>query len=124
LPSVIASPRICGRARRNWLDADRDHPQRGERGVDPTSPGCRRATRISAERLYAVYVGKLAPNKGTSHLIDVIARAELDWPLIVVGDGPDRRASKRRQGLRANRGVHGLAGSRRSHPPAGRRESC
>jgi len=45
-----------------------------------------------AERLYAVYVGKLAPNKGTSHLIDVIARAELDWPLIVVGDGPDRRA--------------------------------
>ena len=45
-----------------------------------------------AERLYAVYVGKLAPNKGTSHLIEVIARAELDWPLIVVGDGPDRRA--------------------------------
>jgi len=45
-----------------------------------------------AERLYAVYVGKLAPNKGTSHLVEVIARADLDWPLIVVGDGPDRRA--------------------------------
>ena len=44
-----------------------------------------------AERLYAVYVGKLAPNKGTSHLVEVIARADLDWPLIVVGDGPDRR---------------------------------
>src|SRR3954469_12179580 len=45
-----------------------------------------------AEQLYAVYVGKLAPNKGTSHLIEVITRADLDWPLIVVGDGPDRRA--------------------------------
>jgi glycogen(starch) synthase len=45
-----------------------------------------------AERLYAVYVGKLAPNKGTSQLIEVITRAGLDWPLIIVGDGPDRRA--------------------------------
>lgn len=44
------------------------------------------------EQLYAVYVGKLAPNKGTQYLIDVVSRADLDWPLIVVGDGPDRRA--------------------------------
>lgn len=39
---------------------------------------------------YAVYVGKIAPNKGTQFLVDVVRRAELDWPLIVVGDGPDR----------------------------------
>jgi glycosyltransferase involved in cell wall biosynthesis len=39
---------------------------------------------------YAVYVGKIAPNKGTRFLVDVVRRAELDWPLIVVGDGPDR----------------------------------
>ena len=45
-----------------------------------------------AEQLYAVYVGKLAPNKGTQYLVDVVSRADLDWPLIVVGDGPDRRA--------------------------------
>jgi glycosyltransferase involved in cell wall biosynthesis len=45
-----------------------------------------------AEQLYALYVGKLAPNKGTSHLVDVVVRADLDWPLIVVGDGPDRSA--------------------------------
>ena len=45
-----------------------------------------------AEQLYAVYVGKLAPNKGTQYLIDVVSRADLDWPLIVVGDGPDRKA--------------------------------
>ncbi len=39
---------------------------------------------------YALYLGKLAPNKGTSHLVDVVERAELDWPLVVVGDGPER----------------------------------
>jgi glycogen synthase len=39
---------------------------------------------------YALYLGKLAPNKGTSHLIDVVRNAELDWPLVIAGDGPDR----------------------------------
>jgi len=38
---------------------------------------------------YALYLGKLAPNKGTSHLVEVVERANLDWPLAVVGDGPD-----------------------------------
>jgi glycogen synthase len=42
------------------------------------------------EQLYAIYVGKLAPNKGTSCLVDVVRDAALDWPMIVVGDGPDR----------------------------------
>lgn len=41
---------------------------------------------------YALYVGKLAPNKGTSHLVEVLARSELDWPLVIAGDGPDRTA--------------------------------
>ena len=41
---------------------------------------------------YALSLGKLAPNKGTAHLVDVIARARLDWPLAIVGDGPDRPA--------------------------------
>jgi glycosyltransferase involved in cell wall biosynthesis len=39
---------------------------------------------------YALYVGKIAPNKGTQFLLDVIRRADTDWPLVVVGDGPDR----------------------------------
>jgi glycosyltransferase involved in cell wall biosynthesis len=39
---------------------------------------------------YALYLGKLAPNKGTSHLVDVVERAGLDWPLVIVGDGPER----------------------------------
>ena len=41
---------------------------------------------------YALYVGKLAVNKGTDHLVDVIQQADLDWPLVIVGDGPDSRA--------------------------------
>jgi len=44
---------------------------------------------------YALYLGKLAPNKGTSVLIDVVTRAALSWKLIVAGDGPDRAALER-----------------------------
>jgi glycosyltransferase involved in cell wall biosynthesis len=39
---------------------------------------------------YALYLGKLAPNKGTSHLIRVVKNAGLSWPLVVAGDGPER----------------------------------
>ena len=41
---------------------------------------------------YALYLGKLAPNKGTAHLVDIAERAELDWPLVIAGDGPERDA--------------------------------
>ncbi|HEY0874627.1 MAG TPA: glycosyltransferase family 4 protein [Vicinamibacterales bacterium] len=50
---------------------------------------------------YALYVGKLAVNKGTDLLIDAIVRADLDWPLVIVGDGPDHTklaAAARRSG--------------------------
>jgi glycosyltransferase involved in cell wall biosynthesis len=39
---------------------------------------------------YALYLGKLAPNKGTSHLISVARTAALPWPLVIAGDGPER----------------------------------
>ena len=39
---------------------------------------------------YALYLGKLAPNKGTDHLIAIAEQAALPWPLVIVGDGPDR----------------------------------
>jgi len=39
---------------------------------------------------YALYVGKLAVNKGTDLLVEVIQQADLDWPLVIIGDGPDR----------------------------------
>lgn len=41
---------------------------------------------------YALYLGKLARNKGTSHLLPVAKDADLPWPLVVAGDGPDRAA--------------------------------
>lgn len=41
---------------------------------------------------YALYVGKLAPNKGTTHLVPVVEEAQLDWPLVIAGDGPERGA--------------------------------
>jgi len=44
---------------------------------------------------YALYLGKIAPNKGTAYLVDVVKQAALDWPLIVAGDGPDRAALER-----------------------------
>jgi glycogen(starch) synthase len=41
---------------------------------------------------YAVFVGKLAKNKGAHALVEVADRARLEVPLIVIGDGPERRA--------------------------------
>jgi glycogen synthase len=40
---------------------------------------------------YAIYVGKLEPNKGAGKLIAALDRARLDWPLVVVGDGSERQ---------------------------------
>ncbi|HJN45502.1 MAG TPA: glycosyltransferase family 4 protein [Vicinamibacterales bacterium] len=39
---------------------------------------------------YAIFVGKLEPNKGVARLITAIERADLDWPLVIVGDGSER----------------------------------
>ncbi len=44
---------------------------------------------------YAVYVGKLAPNKGVMKLVPALEAAGLDWPLVVVGDGSERAALAR-----------------------------
>lgn len=42
------------------------------------------------EGRYAIYLGKLAPNKGTTGLVRIIERADLDWPVLIAGDGPER----------------------------------
>lgn len=39
---------------------------------------------------YAVYVGKLEPNKGASKLLPAAERGRLAWPLVIVGDGSER----------------------------------
>jgi glycogen synthase len=53
---------------------------------------------------YALYLGKLAPNKGTTHLVRVIERSGLDWPVIIAGDGPERDAIAR-QAARSSRDI-------------------
>ncbi len=55
----------------------------------------RPATAVEPGGPYAIYVGKLAFNKGVHHLIPAAIAARLPWPLIVVGDGPDRPAVER-----------------------------
>jgi glycogen(starch) synthase len=44
---------------------------------------------------YALYLGKLAPNKGTGQLVRVIDGAALDWPVVIAGVGPERDAIAR-----------------------------
>jgi glycosyltransferase involved in cell wall biosynthesis len=39
---------------------------------------------------YVLYVGKLATNKGVQYLLQAYADAQIDWPLVVAGDGPQR----------------------------------
>ena len=46
-------------------------------------------TRPMSER-YALFVGKLAKNKGAHALVEVAERARLEMPLVVIGDGPER----------------------------------
>ena len=41
---------------------------------------------------YALFIGKLAPNKGAGALVEVVERAKLGMALVVVGDGPERGA--------------------------------
>jgi glycosyltransferase involved in cell wall biosynthesis len=44
---------------------------------------------------YAIYAGKLAPNKGARWLIDVACESRVPWPMVIVGDGPDRPTLER-----------------------------
>ena len=41
---------------------------------------------------YALFVGKLAKNKGAGFLVPAAARARLQMPVVVIGDGPERAA--------------------------------
>ena len=53
----------------------------------------RAQVRASARPLsepYAIFIGKLAHNKGVDALVDVVKRAKLRMPLVVIGDGPAR----------------------------------
>jgi glycosyltransferase involved in cell wall biosynthesis len=63
---------------------------------------------------YALYVGKLEPNKGVSKLLAAVERARLDWPLVVVGDGSERAELEEAARRSGRCSVRGLASARRS----------
>ena len=44
---------------------------------------------------YAIFVGKLAQNKGAHMLVDIASRASLSIPFIAIGDGPERAELER-----------------------------
>ena len=50
---------------------------------------------LSVTGPFALYVGKLAPNKGVRELVPAMERSGVSWPLVVVGDGPEREAVER-----------------------------
>jgi glycogen synthase len=51
-----------------------------------------RATTTPLDRPYALFIGKLAPNKGVSLLVDAVKQAKLEIPLVVIGDGAERQS--------------------------------
>lgn len=60
--------------------------------------GVRAIVKASARPLtqpYALFVGKLATNKGVTSLVEVAKRARLQMPLVLIGDGPERAAIER-----------------------------
>jgi len=56
---------------------------------------------------YALFVGKLAKNKGVNALVQVVQRARLEMPMVVIGDGPER-ASVEKAAIAAGRDVRVL----------------
>jgi glycosyltransferase involved in cell wall biosynthesis len=50
------------------------------------------ANRPPAHGPYAVYAGKIEPNKGVQHLVPALAAAKLPWRTVLVGDGSQRAA--------------------------------
>lgn len=69
----------------NPLDIEELRARAGDRPAPLTTP-------------YALFAGKLEPNKGAGLLADVAARAGLRMPLVVVGDGRLRGELERRAG--------------------------
>ncbi len=88
---VAVSGHVADALRARAPELDRTRIEAIPNGVDV--PGVRAdadaAPRPIAER-YALFVGKLAKNKGVHALVEVASKARLEMPLVVIGDGPER----------------------------------
>ncbi|WP_018178593.1 glycosyltransferase family 4 protein [Jongsikchunia kroppenstedtii] len=74
-------PRVHQWAR--GVDAERFHPERRDEGL-------RRSWDRSGRKVIVGYVGRLAPEKHVERLVSLSGRADVQ--LVIVGDGPERRA--------------------------------
>lgn len=64
--------------------------------VDRLAATAARAPAFSAPQPFALYVGKLAANKGIAPIVDALADRRFPWPLVVAGEGPERDRMERR----------------------------
>ena len=92
-PSARRSPRTCARARRSSPST------RLEVIPNPVDVAGLRADAAAHRRAplpgpYALYLGKLAPNKGTSHLVGRRRQARARLAARGRGDGPDRERDR------------------------------
>ncbi|HKY22378.1 MAG TPA: glycosyltransferase family 4 protein [Vicinamibacterales bacterium] len=93
---VAVSNQIATDLRHRSPDLARARIETIPNGVDVD--GVRTAVESSTRPLpqpYALFVGKLAMNKGASSLVEVAERARLEMPLAIIGEGPERPAIER-----------------------------
>ena len=88
---IAVSMRIAGDLRARAPEVASTRIETIPNGVDVAGMRAtvRRTTR-PMDSEYAVFVGKLAHNKGVAHLADLISADRFDIPLVVIGDGPER----------------------------------
>jgi glycosyltransferase involved in cell wall biosynthesis len=88
---IAVSSRIAADLRARAPELSRTRMETIHNPVDVAGLRARAAaSRRPLDGPYALYLGKLAPNKGTSHLVRIAERAGLDWPFVIAGDGPER----------------------------------
>lgn len=88
---VAVSAHVAAALRERAPELGRSRIEAIPNGVDV--PGVRADADATARPIsepYALFVGKLATNKGAHTLVDVAAMANLEIPLVVIGDGPER----------------------------------
>jgi len=89
---VAVSRRVAADLRRHAPDLIHSRIETVPNGVDVSAVrAVVKGSSSPTSQPYALFVGKLAKNKGAHLLVDVAERARLQMPLVAVGDGPERR---------------------------------
>ena len=89
---VAVSHRVAADLRRHAPDLIHSRIETVPNGVDVSAVrAVVKGSSSPTSQPYALFVGKLAKNKGAHLLVDVAERARLQMPLVAVGDGPERR---------------------------------